>query len=65
MSLENMYCVHLDSMDKQAVYRERREAATLAKAQLHFMPSAETGSEKKICMDAGVALRDLCGQGSR
>jgi hypothetical protein len=30
-SLEIMYCVHLDSADKQALYRERREAATLAK----------------------------------
>jgi hypothetical protein len=43
----------------------RREAATLAKTLRLFIPSAETGSEKRFAMHAGVALHDLCGQGSR
>ena len=57
-------------MDKEQLYHEkrfitRREAATLAKTLLLFIPSAETGSEKRFAMHAGVALRDLCGQGPR
>ena len=45
MSLENMYIVHLDSVDKQAsrLFIARREGATLAKTLL------STGSEKRIC----------------
>jgi hypothetical protein len=62
MSLENMYRVHLDSVDKQVVYREKRGCYP-CKLLLHFMPPAETGSEKRFAMHAGVALRDLCGQG--
>jgi hypothetical protein len=58
MSLEDMYRVHLVSMDKQGLYRERREAATLAKTLLHFILFAETGSEKRFAMHAGVALRE-------
>ncbi len=53
MSLENMYLVRHDSMDKQAVYRER------VRLLLHFSLFAEAGSEKRFAMHAGVALRDL------
>jgi hypothetical protein len=60
MSLENMYLVHLDSMDKQALYREKT-GCDPCKNTLHFILFAETGSEKRFAMHAGVALREsLC-----
>ena len=54
MSLENMYLVHLDSMDKEQLYREKRGYDPCKN-----ISPAERGSEERFAMHAGVALRDL------
>jgi hypothetical protein len=52
--------MHLDSADKQAIYRGEESLWSLKKnrAAPHYVP-AERGGEKRFVMHSGVALRNF------